>query len=57
METITEHLERIVPKGRKCHGCIKSDPHGIKGYDGDVFCHLMEEVMPDGWKDCGINLE
>ncbi len=56
-ETITEHLARIVPHGRKCYGCPKSDPHGLKGYTGDVFCHLMEETMLDGDKECGINIE
>lgn len=54
-ETITEHLSRIVPHGEKCHGCPKGDPHGIAGYSGDVFCHLMEEVMVDGNKECAIN--
>ena len=54
-ETITEHLSRIVPPGEKCHGCPKGDPYGIAGYTGDVFCHLMEEVMPDGNKECAIN--
>lgn len=54
-DTITEHLARIIPHGDKCHGCPKSDPRGIEGYTGDVFCHLFEEVMPDGNKECGIN--
>lgn len=54
-ETITEHLARIVPHGDKCHGCQKGDPHGLAGYTGDVFCHLLEEVMAEGNKQCGIN--
>lgn len=55
-ETITEHLARVVPHGTKCYGCPKGDPHGLVGYDGDIFCHLMEETMLEGNKDCGINL-
>lgn len=54
-ETIIEHLQRIVPHGDKCYGCLKSDPLNIDGYAGDVFCHLLEEVMIDGHKECGIN--
>lgn len=53
--TIIEHLETIIPHGQKCYGCPKSDPHGIEGYSGDVFCHLLEEVMDGGEKRCGFN--
>lgn len=56
-ENIVEHLSRIIPYGDKCHGCPKGDPHGIEGYTGDIFCNLMEEVMPNGDKDCGINMD
>lgn len=54
-ETVAEHLARIIPKGERCDGCIKGDPHGIVGYSGDIFCHLLEEVMPNGEKGCAIN--
>lgn len=54
-ETIGEHLAKIIPHGERCDGCPKADPHNLKGHTGDVFCHLMEEVMPNGVKDCGIN--
>jgi hypothetical protein len=53
--TILEHLQEIVPVGERCDGCPKGDPHNLPGYSGDVFCHLLEEVMMDGIKDCGIN--
>lgn len=54
-ETIGEHLARIIPQGEKCTGCPKGDPHNIKGYSGDIFCHLLEEVMSEGNKGCAIN--
>lgn len=55
MTTIVEHLASIIPHGHKCDGCPKGDPHGIAGYTGPVFCHLLEEVMPNGEKECAIN--
>lgn len=55
MQTIIEHIESFVPFGARCDGCPKGDPHGIKGYTGDVFCHMQEEVVPDGVKSCGFN--
>lgn len=54
-ETITEYLSRIVPHGEKCYGCPKGEPQAIPSYTGDVFCHLLEEVMVGGSKECGIN--
>lgn len=56
-ETLLEHLAARIPNGPKCHGCPKGDPHGIVGDTGDVFCHLLEELMPEGNKECGINYE
>lgn len=53
--TIVEHLESIIPHGPKCCGCPKADPHGLEGYSGDIYCHLMEEVMIYGEKQCAIN--
>lgn len=54
-ETITEYLSRIVPHGHKCHGCPNSDKHFIVKHPNDVFCHLMEEIMVGGIKECAIN--
>lgn len=56
-QSIHEYMASIVPHGDKCYGCPRSDQHGIDGYTGDVFCHFFEEVMIDGNKDCGINVE
>lgn len=51
----SEYLKGIIPEGTRCDGCIKGDPHNLEGYTGDVFCHLCEEIAPDGDKICGIN--
>ena len=62
METISQYLERIIPYGTRCEGCHKADPYItgnegpiLGGYSGPYFCHLMEEVIEDGVKQCGIN--
>lgn len=62
METIIEALEKDIPWGERCEGCKKADPYItgnegpiLKGYQGPYFCHLMEEVIADGDKECGIN--
>ena len=62
METIIEALEKIIPHGERCEGCPKADPHItgnegpiLSGYKGPYFCHLMEEVVQDGDKECCIN--
>jgi hypothetical protein len=62
METITQYLEKIIPHGDRCEGCQKADPYItgnegfiLKEYQGPYFCHLMEEVIGDGYKECGLN--
>jgi hypothetical protein len=57
MKTISEHLESIIPQGKRCEGCPKADPHitggegpVLKGYSGPYFCHLQEELIEDGDK-------
>lgn len=53
--SIFEELAARIPHGSRCDGCPKGDPHGITDHAGDVFCHLMEEVMIGGVKQCAIN--
>jgi len=62
MQTITQHLESFIPQGTRCEGCPKADAHItgnegpiLSGYKGPYFCHLMEELIEDGEKQCGIN--
>jgi hypothetical protein len=55
LKSVHQALAEIIPHGTRCDGCPKGDPHGIAGYSGDVYCHLTEEVMPGGEKDCTIN--
>lgn len=56
------HLTKIVPKGDRCERCPKSDPYStsfsgpiLTGYRGPYFCHLLERVIENGDKECGIN--
>lgn len=62
MQTIVQSLEAIIPQGARCEGCPKADPYitgnegpFLKDYRGPYFCHLMEESIEDGDKQCGIN--
>jgi hypothetical protein len=55
LQRITDKLAEEIPHGESCYGCPKSDPHLVEGYDGAVYCHLLEEEIENGDKQCGVN--
>lgn len=52
-----------IPPGDRCEGCRKADPYitgnegpYLTGYQGPYWCHLLEKNIPEGEKECNINL-